>query len=663
MALEKSKWIWWRKESQKDEYGEFYATYSAKEDNQKFVCRICADGDYALYINGQFVASNQYDDYPDWKCYDELDLSAYTKKGENSFAVLVWRFGETHFSYIPMKKAGVIFEVRSGCRAVLVSDENVRARKSSAYQSGRMKKITPQLGYGYRYDATKEDDWKTGGGAGFNSAVAVENDCNFAPRPIKKSVLLEKTPFEIIKTENDGKRILIDMKAETVGLFTARLKASEETELLISYGEHIEDGWVRRLIGVRDFSFEYKAKAGENEFFNPFLRLGARYLEINADKPIELIYAGLIPQVYPVKRKQYAFENELDQKIFETSVKTLELCMMEHYVDCPWREQGLYVLDSRNQMLYGYYAFENGNADYVRANLALMGHDNRADGLTSICFPTAEDLTIPSFTLYWFMSTREYVERTGDLSLVKEIYPKLTKIVEVFRATKREGLLCQLRGEAYWNFYDWTAYLCGRIGKPEEKTPDVLLNSLYILALKSYQYFSDKLGKKVDLSSEIVEMERNTKAAFWREEYGAFSLVKDGNTDMTEDENDKRVVIESKDVYTQLGNALAVCALELSKEEKKRVAEKLVSGEMLKCALSMRGFVYDALIAADEEKYRAYILEDLRKDFKYMLEKGATSFWETLDGAAAFADAGSLCHGWSAIPVYYFVKFGVAKEM
>ena len=37
-----------------------------------------------------------------------------------------------------------------------------------------------------------------------------------------------------------------------------------------------------------------------------------------------------------------------------------------------------------------------------------------------------------------------------------------------------------------------------------------------------------------------------------------------------------------------------------------------------------------------------------------MLEAGATAAWETKEGASAFHQAGSLCHGWSAIPVHYF---------
>ena len=73
---------------------------------------------------------------------------------------------------------------------------------------------------------------------------------------------------------------------------------------------------------------------------------------------------------------------------------------MEHYVDTPWREQCLYAFDSRNQMLCGYYVFENGNAEYARGNLKLIAEDRRADGLLSICTPCGTDLTIPAFSLY-----------------------------------------------------------------------------------------------------------------------------------------------------------------------------------------------------------------------------------------------------------------------
>ena len=40
--------------------------------------------------------------------------------------------------------------------------------------------------------------------------------------------------------------------------------------------------------------------------------------------------------------------------------------------------------------------------------------------------------------------------------------------------------------------------------------------------------------------------------------------------------------------------------------------------------------------------------------FGKMMDAGATSFWETEKGEADFGGAGSLCHGWSALPVYFY---------
>jgi hypothetical protein len=70
----------------------------------------------------------------------------------------------------------------------------------------------------------------------------------------------------------------------------------------------------------------------------------------------------------------------------------------------------------------------------------------------------------------------------------------------------------------------------------------------------------------------------------------------------------------------------------------------------------MRGFKYDALLRIDDKCYSSYVLEDIRKVYLKLLAEDATSFWETEDGAAAFGNAGSLCHGWSALPIYYLHK-------
>ena len=75
----------------------------------------------------------------------------------------------------------------------------------------------------------------------------------------------------------------------------------------------------------------------------------------------------------------------------------------------------------------------------------------------------------------------------------------------------------------------------------------------------------------------------------------------------------------------------------------------------------MKCFKYDALLAVDEEKYRDVVLAEIRKDYQLMVDSGYSAAWETIDGAAAFDHAGSLCHGWSAIPIYYYKKFKIVE--
>ena len=78
--------------------------------------------------------------------------------------------------------------------------------------------------------------------------------------------------------------------------------------------------------------------------------------------------------------------------------------------------------------------------------------------------------------------------------------------------------------------------------------------------------------------------------------------------------------------------------------------------EVSPASLSMHMFRYEALLKAGMERYREAILNELDEIYFRMIKQGATSFWETEKGQADFGKAASLCHGWSAMPVYYYEK-------
>ena len=417
-----------------------------------------------------------------------------------------------------------------------------------------------------------------------------------------------------------------------VGLLSLDFVSPAVQKITVAWGEDLQDGHVRQRIEHRDFSFDYVAKAGRNEYVNYMLRLGCRYIEIYTEAPIEIECVGLIPQVYPVEEKQVKIDNALDQKIYDACVNTLKLCMMEHYVDTPWREQCLYVYDLRNQALCGYHAFENGNADYVRANLKLISQDRREDGLLAICYPCGMDLTIPSFSLYYFMQVNEYLKNTGDITLAQEVYDKLISVLNVFINNRKDGLVLKFEGENHWNFYDWSPYLDGELHGTEDAIPDLMINLLFILALQNLREIAFKIGKSFAYEDLLEESKKRANEAFFNEDVGLYSMTVGGSE------------------YTVLGNALAILAeLELDKEY---VCEKIVKGELSDCSLSMKIFKYDALLATNKEKYQAWVLKEVRREYGKMIEQGDT-VWETIDGASAFDNAGSLCHGWSAIPILY----------
>jgi hypothetical protein len=107
-AFENSKWIWIKNGGQDDEYGEFFDKFTYKDGKAEI--KISVDGDYTLFVNGKFAASNQFGDFLHYKIYDTVDVTELAVKGENTVSVLVWHFGKISMRYRP-SSAGLIYEI------------------------------------------------------------------------------------------------------------------------------------------------------------------------------------------------------------------------------------------------------------------------------------------------------------------------------------------------------------------------------------------------------------------------------------------------------------------------------------------------------------------------------------------------------------------------
>jgi len=263
--------------------------------------------------------------------------------------------------------------------------------------------------------------------------------------------------------------------------------------------------------------------------------------------------------------------------------------------------------------------------------------------LLSICYPSNIDLKIPSFSLYYIIEMKEYIQYTKDITLAEELYNKLESILSVFENRIKSNLVPIFYGDKKsWNFYEWSDGLEGHLFTEDKEEFDLILNSLYSLALQDMTVISKALNRTENIEKYTDTYKNINKAineTFYDEKKGLYKMNKSNE----------------KQIYSILGNALAILCGAANSERSRKIAVQLTENkELTDITLSMSCFKYDALLKTDKEKYSDYVLKDIDKIYKFMLDNNATTFWETIKGESDFENAGSLCHGWSAMPIYYY---------
>ena len=685
-VFKNADWIWNDSAAGVDCYCEFIA--DAYLDDNPVKLRISSDSNYALYINGKFAESGQYADYPNYKVYDEIDITENTVPGLNHIAVIVWYYGVKTFNYT-IGKPGLIFEVEQNGKIVLSSDSDVLSRKSEMYISGKNQMITPQLGLNFHIDLKKSLEWMIGESVdGFENSVVCKNmSYEFIKRPVKKLCIGNVTPGKLVgqgsflygdttgdcgaKMQNaalsfyrveeifntktneyalkskisEGLFFIVDLSEENTGYLDFDIEVKKDCEMEVGWGEHLLDGRCRTKIGKRNFSVTFELKSGRNVYMNPFRRFGCRYLQffIHTDR-VKIGHLGLRPVTYPLTVKEYKSGNLLRDTIYRVCQNTLIQCMHEHYEDCTWREQSFYTLDSRNQMLCGYYAFNE--YEFPKASLRLLSKSLKEDGLLTICCPTDEELKIISFTLFYIIQLSEYYLYSKDKDTVSFCFDTAKTIIDNFVERISDiGLVANFEGKNYWNFYEWQPYLDGSDNNSSDRY-DTCLNALLSVTLERFCILCKAVGADDTLYiDKRNQLNGKIKSELFDNKTGLFKLY----------------YKQSDNVISVLANAFGFLSGAITNEEAENVLELIRrnggnfdNALIIETSLSMDTFRYEALLKADKAKYKDVILSEIDRVYLNMLRHGATSFWETKKGAADFHNAGSLCHGWSAMPIYYY---------
>lgn len=675
---------------------EFEVPEKPKKKDIQYICYLYVHTQYALYLNGSFVDSGSFPGYKSWRLYDTLDVTPWLHPGTNRFQLEAYSQGEDSFTvrfYGPEALFSLWQTDEAGNlqKPLLLSSPEIPVREDVRYRSSGVPKISPQLSFSFDFDETKEPlpfafsaacphpeetfhalaprpvpklllrnlseavlshtGSFTDSGLGLPAVRMQENTLKIEeipggiPLPSEEGIRLSKAPG------SDGVCLIVHLPTHLTGYLFLELSLEEDTDLLLGWGEHLEDGRVRTRIGGRSFAAPLRLRRGRRVFFYPFKRIAVEYLELMISAPeVTLHHLTVREAVYPLATEiPFPCGDSLHRQIYEVCLKTLRDCMHEHYEDCPWREQALYTMDSRNQMLCGYYAFHE--TAFPRVSLKLIALSLRPDHLLELISPGKADITIPSFSAVYLIQCEEYLRYSSDRDFLEEILPVLEDIAGgLMEKISETGLIPRYHGKEYWNFYEWQEGLSGSEPSLSGSAPvyDAPMNAFAVMAFQALIRIKQALGEDAgrlsvhELEQAVGTIRNAYHAAFFDPEKGVYSSF---------------LRQHEQYHYAELTQALSLLADLVPESLRPSVLEALAfSDGLLPVTLSHSIFRYEALMT-DPKRFASVVFASIGKDYGYMLDHGARTFWETLEGASAFDQAGSLCHGWSAVPVYFYQKY------
>ncbi len=641
---------------------------------------VAADSDFIVSLDGREILRGQYPDDPCVKSYDSVmmpELSA----GEHLLAIKVYYCGGEFSGYTPGLPGLYVDWTLNG-----VSAGQWLAHEDDSFRSGAMPKVSPQLGFTTEYDLRREFDfaspelddsgWRparelsaapgvvfrprpqgtkcqlgefrptkcvrsgrlyrfTANVPGLTAAQAVSTDICYADTTAKSFPVQWSIPKGY---ETSGLWLIADLGGEETGMIEFEVEAPAGTRIDYAHGEHLFDGRVRGEICGRNFADTLYCKEGVTRFTLPFRRVGARYLElhITGQKGGEVTVhrVGVRPWRLPLPAESAFDCSDGDWlELRRRGVHTLELCMHEHYEDCPWREQGMYTYDSRMQILFGGCLW--GNYDFAKASLELFCFTPRKDRHLRLCVPSRGETIIPIYSLVWMAEIYEYYLYSGDITLF-QLCRQTAELMLQARLADFDAATGLYRTDArLWNFYEWTPGLDGRDARVAEF--HALYNLYLVECLENYSRLLEAVGEDgAEPHLRAAALRKAVERHFFDSRKGLYASYSD-----------------AEGLYGFHEHTQALMLTTGSVPEKKRPAllKALADNALVPMTLSSLLYKVWALETGSPADRNA-IAEMVMGHYRTMLAASCDTLWETENGQDDFFYAGSLCHGWSALPIY-----------
>ena len=710
-----AQWCWTHKHLPQpwNSYAYFRRAVQLPAEAQRATVRISADARYTLYVNGRRVHQGPARSFPDHQSFDTLDITPFLEVGPNAICAVCHQFGVPTFFSQYRDISGFLLDGAIECDSETIdlhTPTGWLCRDAGGWRKD-VSRLSVQMGFQEHFDADAdpvdwmlpsfeakpEDGWNepwTAGPVGchpwsnleprgvplladkIESFTAVtsqfrgENGRGYKITPDvyhfplreerkKERNLLEKSAALLVDdpevtvvappTDSDFIAAVLDLGTYRTGHIILDIAEAMGDEIIdIIFSEDLDKTDFPALRGTpQDTSasqeasaFRYRCRPGPQRW-ESFQFIGMRYAtlifrNVEKDKPLKVRYVA-VRQVHAAFDEigDFKCSDERLNQIWRVARNTQLNCSFDAFVDCPWREQAQWWGDARIQSAVTAYAF--GDCSLLERGIRLVALSQAADGSLH-AHPPADipSHRIPDFMFAWVGSLHDWHAYTGRLDLVIECLPVMHKLFGFFE--QRLGDLGLIGGFAgFWNFIDWADV--------RKADFSAVLNLQYLQALRWASTLCGLAGDTAGYAryrafaeALLVNVEKyfwDPAAKIWRDGYDPATLTPVEQT-------------------SQHANAMAI-VLQLKPETQ----EKLARETLLKPASARRSKVITA-----SPFFYATILEALRtaglhregialirEKWGVMLDRGATSFWEHWE------PTGSLCHAWSASPLYHLTQW------
>ncbi len=675
---EKGFWIWQTDRPLPQKQTVFFRRSFLWEGNGPAVLRLSAANRYKLFVNGSYICRGPQKSDRYCQFYDTLDMTPWLVPGKNVLALQVQHYPEDYHGCVDFRTGPV--SVVPGSRGGLwISCDGADIATDSRWKclpdracafveavdskyAGDMECFDAALHpQGWHLPDYDDSGWARAvalcpaithrlGGVLYEwqltpRTIPMLFEKPIMPAGISKSRGLDFSPLMAGKsvTVPAGRQVWVDIDMGELVNAYLRLPITAETagaRLTLEYAEGYEtpdehgnfrkrvrdDAANGRIRGEKDVVL---TRAGEQSY-EPFHFRVFRYLRLHIDAT-----AGAVTVQMPTFRltgypldHQGRFEAEDPgvQKMWDISLRTLQRCMLDTYVDCPYYEQMQYIMDTVIEALLTFQVTADDRL--VRRALRDFHATQRPDGMIQCNAPAAFVQIIPVFALYYVDLLYYHYQYYGDKQLLKTYLPTVTGILQYFldRMDPETGMV---GSTGYWSFVDWVDLWRPNHGSPTVDPEEPIYAYSHILAYT--------LGRTVALYQQIGWTDAAAEYA------GIRSRLLESLRTRTRAESGYYRICPSEQIpsqHAQLWAVLSGCAQ--GEEAKSLMRRCMTDPGLLQCSYSMSFYLFRALEAAgvyDE-------ITDKWTPWRTMMDMHLSTWAE--DAVLQRSD----CHGWSATPIY-----------